>query len=74
MHYPHVQKLNAMTVAKANNDIPQIVNFAIKSTIALNFLDSNGIVTGSGTENPTPLDPATVADQAKAYTVHVTCR
>ncbi|GJD74672.1 S1C family serine protease [Methylobacterium goesingense] len=67
-------KLNAMTVAKVNNDIPQNVNFAIKSMIALNFLDSNGIVTASGARNPTPLDPATVAEQAKAYTVHVTCR
>ncbi|MHC2000381.1 S1C family serine protease [Methylobacterium sp. CM6241] len=67
-------KLNAMTVAKVNNDIPQNVNFAIKSTIALNFLDSNGIVTATGTKNPTPMDPATVAEQAKMYTVHVTCR
>lgn len=50
------------------------MNFAIKSMIALNFLDSNGIVTASGARNPTPLDPATVAEQAKAYTVHVTCR
>jgi S1-C subfamily serine protease len=67
-------KLNAMTVAKVNNDIPQNVNFAIKSTIALNFLDSNGIVTPTGTKNATPMDPASVAEQAKMYTVHVTCR
>lgn len=67
-------KLNAMTIAKVNNDIPQNVNFAIKAMIALNFLDSNGIVSPAGIKSPTPLDPASVADQAKLYTVHVTCR
>lgn len=69
-------KLNALNVAlaTANNDLPQNVNFAIKSMIALNFLDSNGIPPAVGTKSPTPLDAASVADQAKLFTVHIVCR
>jgi S1-C subfamily serine protease len=67
-------KLNAMNVALVNNDIPQNVNFAIKAMIALNFLDSNGIPPAVGTRSPTPLDAATLAEQAKLFTVHVVCR
>ncbi|GJE59931.1 S1C family serine protease [Methylobacterium trifolii] len=67
-------KLNALNVAKSNNDIPQNVNFAIKAMIALNFLDSNGIPPAVGTKSQTSMDPASVAEQAKLFTVHVTCR
>ncbi|GJD78405.1 S1 family peptidase [Methylobacterium gregans] len=67
-------KLNAINVAMANNDIPQNVNFAIKAMIALNFLDANGIPPAVGTKSQTPMDAASVADQAKLFTVHVVCR
>ncbi|SFK85803.1 S1C family serine protease [Methylorubrum salsuginis] len=68
-------KLNALNVALAGKgDIPQNVNFAIKTMIALNFLDANGIPTTVGIKSPTPLDAASVAEQAKLFTVHVTCR
>ncbi|KQT59929.1 serine protease [Methylobacterium sp. Leaf456] len=68
-------KLNALNVALAGKgDIPQNINFAIKTMIALNFLDANGIPPAVGTKSPTPLDAASVAEQAKLFTVHVTCR
>ncbi|WP_342149675.1 serine protease [Methylorubrum sp. SB2] len=68
-------KLNALNVALAGKgDIPQNINFAIKTMIALNFLDANGIPPTVGTKSPTPLDAASVAEQAKLFTVHVTCR
>jgi serine protease Do len=35
-------KLNVLLVARLTNDVPQNINFAIKSTVALNFLDSVG--------------------------------
>ena len=38
-----VSKLNALNVASATKDIPQNVNFAIKSSIAINFMESNGV-------------------------------
>jgi S1-C subfamily serine protease len=51
----------------------QNVNFAIKSTIALNFLDTNRISPPSET-HATALEPAKVAERALAFTVQVVCR
>jgi S1-C subfamily serine protease len=67
-----VSKLNALRIAQVTNDVPQNVNFAIKAYIAINFLDSNGVnaATASGGK---ALDPADIADEAKKYTVRVTC-
>lgn len=38
-----VTKLNAKVVADAMGDIPQNVNFALKASVARQFLDSNGV-------------------------------
>lgn len=67
-----VSKLNALNVAAATKDIPQNVNFAIKSTIALNFLDSNNLMP-SETPKSRELSPEAIADLAKLFTVQVTC-
>jgi S1-C subfamily serine protease len=67
-----VSKLNALGVAAATDDIPQNVNFAIKSTIAANFLDASGI-SPSDTPQTRELSPEAIADQAKLYTVRVLC-
>ncbi len=67
-----VSKLNALNVAAATKDIPQNVNFAIKSGIAMNFLDTNGVV-ANGVVSTRELPPEAIADLAKSFTVQVLC-
>ncbi|ABE39653.1 peptidase S1 and S6, chymotrypsin/Hap [Rhodopseudomonas palustris BisB5] len=67
-----VSKLNALNIAAATKDIPQNVNFAIKSGIATNFLDSSGVLP-SGTVSTRELPPEAIADLAKSFTVQVLC-
>lgn len=67
------KKLDAIMVASVTGDVPQNVNFAIQSPIAVNFLATKGIVPSFGkVENK--LDPADIADRAKAFTVQVFCK
>ena len=71
-----VAKLNALAVAAAVKDIPQNVNFAIKSTVALSFLDAHNVpheppvAAASGP----PLSNPDLADRARAFTLFITCR
>lgn len=67
-----VSKLDALGVASAIKDVPQNVNFAIKSSIAQNFLDTNGIESKAKLKGAT-LEPAAVADVAKGFTVRIEC-
>jgi S1-C subfamily serine protease len=67
-------KLNALKVALKDGDLPQNVNFAVKSAILATFLDSNRVSFQAGTTAPKPLDPADIADQAKAISGFVVCR
>jgi S1-C subfamily serine protease len=67
-----VAKLNVLKLIKATGDIAQNVNFALKSTSALSFLDANGI-TVSLAGQAAPKAPADVAELAKDFTVLVTC-
>lgn len=67
-------KLNALKIMLVTKgDIPQNVNFAIKASIAANFLQSNGIKFKWG-DSSQPMQPADIADQAKAMSVYVECR
>ncbi|GGF88979.1 hypothetical protein GCM10007301_56110 [Azorhizobium oxalatiphilum] len=72
-----VSKLDALKLASVTNDVAQNVNFAIKSTIAANFLETNGIeakVQGSSSWSlGERLDPAAVAEQAKKFTFRIDC-
>ena len=65
-------KLNAMAVAGLTGDIPQNVNFAIKSTIVRNFLDANAVGYATAPTRQT-LSAADVGDSAKKFTVLVEC-
>jgi S1-C subfamily serine protease len=65
-------KLNVLLVARLTNDVPQNINFAIKSTVALNFLDSVGVDTVQQLSQR-HLDPANIAELAKQFTVRVSC-
>jgi S1-C subfamily serine protease len=68
-----VSKLNALRIAKATSgDIPQNVNFAIKSLIAMSFLES-GNVSASATARTTKLDAPDIAEQARAFTAQIRC-
>lgn len=79
-----VSKLNALVVAKHTQDVPQNVNFAIKSTVMMGFLEANGIepqaqtpVTNisfePGKTAPAKLSPADVAEKAGKFTVRIIC-
>lgn len=65
-------KLNAVRVMAASGDLPQNVNFAVKSSLAASFLEANRVAyeTGASVEK---LDPADLAEKAKAASVFVRC-
>ncbi len=67
-----VSKLNVLAVATETDDIAQNVNFAIKSSVLVNFLDSSGIsYSSSGPQ--APLSPVDLAEKVKTFTVLVKC-
>jgi hypothetical protein len=68
-----VGKLNALKMAASSGDIPQNINFAIKSGIAINFLNSNDIMS-SERERTTALAPENIAEIAKFFTVKIVCK
>jgi uncharacterized protein len=67
-----VSKLDAMKIARATGDIPQNVNFGIRTSVAAAFLASQGIspLTAGST---TPLTPAETAQRAMAFTLPLEC-
>ncbi|WP_245291174.1 trypsin-like peptidase domain-containing protein [Methylobacterium aquaticum] len=67
-------KLNVLKVALASGDFPQNINFAIKSTMLATFLESNQIAIQPGTTAGIKLDPADLAEAAKAMTGFVACQ
>ncbi|WP_186421312.1 serine protease [Bosea sp. CS1GBMeth4] len=66
-------KLNAIKVAGEQGDLPQNVNFAVKASLAISFLDANQITYETGTLGD-KLDPADLADKAKKASVFIACR
>ena len=69
-----VAQLNALTMMREENSLPQNVNFAIHATIVINFLSVKGIAPklNSSTDART-MPPPDVADLAKQFTVQVYC-
>ncbi len=68
-----VGKLDAIEVAKLTGDIPQNVNFAVKSSVAGAFLNVAG-VKRTYELRTVRLDNVQLADLARASTVQVICR
>jgi serine protease Do len=68
-----ISKLNAMKIVQATGDMPQNVNFAIKSSVVASFLESRGIPYETTTSSNV-LAPADLADHAKALSVMILCR
>lgn len=67
-----VAKLDALKMAQATRDIPQNVNFAVKASVILSFLEANGIVI----EHPAitaDLGVAEVAAHARTFTARIEC-
>lgn len=67
-----VSKLNAVKVSRLLKDIPQNINFAIKGSVATNFLESRGVAY-EVEPNGEKKSNADNAQAAKAYTVRIKC-
>jgi len=65
--------IQSKQVASASGDIPQNVNVAIKSMIALNFLEANGVEPPITVRTTDPMDGAATAEKARDFTVQVVC-
>ncbi|PZR07824.1 MAG: hypothetical protein DI532_23025 [Azospirillum brasilense] len=65
-------KLNAVNVAMASGDIPQNVNFAMKGSVALGFLQAHNVEPVFERRGP-DLPQADVTAQAQKVTVKVLC-
>lgn len=66
-------KLNAIKMAVNQGDLPQNVNFAVKSVILASFLDSNRISYQAGTDT-IALQPPDLADRARDISAFVVCK
>jgi S1-C subfamily serine protease len=67
-------KLDAMKVAMEGGDLPQNVNFAVKSAMVAAFLDANRIAYKVGAPGPKAMEPADIADAARAMSGFVMCK
>ena len=67
-------KLDAVKMASASGDLPQNVNFAVKSAVVATFLDANRVTYKAGTVGGKAMDPADIADAARAMSGFVVCR
>jgi serine protease Do len=67
-----VSKLDAIKAAARSGDIPQNVNFAIKSSVAANFLDGASIAYQMEAQE-TEMDTPTLAELAQGFTYLVEC-
>ncbi len=68
-----VAKLNALAVARAGGDIPQNVNFAIKSAEAISFMEANGITAAPANAGAAPLSGPDLAERLRDGAVLIMC-
>jgi S1-C subfamily serine protease len=66
-------KLNAMKIAGQTGDLPQNINFAIKSELARKFLESYSVTYATGQANA-PMSAADVGERIKRVTVFIECK
>jgi S1-C subfamily serine protease len=66
------EKLNALKFAKATGEIPENINFAIKTGALRDFLD-NSAVPYQTAEPRTELKAADIASAARGYTMLISC-
>ena len=65
-------KLNAIKVSVEKNDIPQNINFAVKASVAISFMSTNGIESTTSTESKR-IDPVEIAKTAQSFTINIRC-
>jgi S1-C subfamily serine protease len=65
-------KVNAMAFAKATGDIPENINFAIKTGAVRDFLDNSAVSYQTG-ESGAELKTAQIASNARAFTMLISC-
>jgi S1-C subfamily serine protease len=65
-------KINAIKFAKATGDMPENINFAIKTGAVRDFLD-NSVVSYQTAEPKAELKAADIARNARAYTMLISC-
>ena len=65
-------KINALGVLRATGDIPQNINFAIKTGVIRDFLD-NSVVAYETSAPGAELKTSDIADAARAWTLLITC-
>jgi S1-C subfamily serine protease len=65
-------KLNALKFAKATGDIPENINFAIKTGALRDFLD-NSVVTYQTADAKNELKTSDIARNARAFTLLIAC-
>jgi S1-C subfamily serine protease len=68
-----VSKLNAMAIARATGDIPQNVNFAIKVSTLVNFLEAHNIRYEPAEAAATELPVTQRAERAEASSTQIEC-
>ena len=68
-----VSKLNAMAIARATGDIPQNVNFAIKVSTLVNFLEAHNIRYEPAETAATELPVTQRAERAEASSTQIEC-
>jgi S1-C subfamily serine protease len=65
-------KLNAIKFAKVTGDLPQNINFAVKTGAVRDFLDNSAVAYRTA-ESVTELKTADIASKARAYTMLISC-
>jgi len=65
-------KINAIKFAKATGDLPENINFAVKTGAMRDFLD-NSAVAYQTAEPKAELKTAEIARKARAYTMLISC-
>jgi hypothetical protein len=66
------EKIDALKFAKATGDIPENVNFAIKTGAVRDFLD-NSVVSYQTSEPGVELKTAQITSNARAFTLLISC-
>ena len=67
-----VATFDALKFADRTKSLPQNVNFAIKSFVAIDFLETHRVMV-EAPANTQHLAPEDVADRAAAISVHIVC-
>lgn len=65
-------KINAMEVQKATGDIPQNINFSLKSSVVKDLLDANNIDYETR-ETREKISTSDIVTEARRYTVRIQC-